>query len=163
MKKELVAEKAQWAYVQKSLSNELQLSQTNLNKIGAWMNKYHSIMHISGVAAGIGTLAILEYFFKENKGPVAGVALISCAVSISAFVATYLDKLLENKSGVCLKALNSFIQKWPEHKAQTPQILQGMFDGLYAKRQVKNCGLTDVQAQQLIEGVLALSVAAQVA
>jgi hypothetical protein len=167
MKKELSGEKKQWAYVQKTLTSELQEAKTVVNKLHR-VGAYGAGM-VGGLAAAFIALGGM-YFLKEHHladidvdGSKSIAFVVSCGLASPIFIASAVDKLLENKSGICLKTLTSFINKWPEHKAQSPQSLQGTFDGLYANRQIKNSGLTDKQAQQLIEGVLALSVAAQVA
>ena len=155
---ELRRESAQWSYMQKHITNELQASKTVLNKL-------HQVGACgAGLVGGLAAALAVDYVSRDCVASnMNGLCLLFSGLGSGILIADIVDKLLENKSGVCLKALNSFIQKWPTHKAQTPQTLQGMFDELYVKRQAKNCGLTDVQAQQLIEGILALSVAAQVA
>ncbi|MFA5306257.1 MAG: hypothetical protein WC365_02310 [Candidatus Babeliales bacterium] len=166
IQKELSAEKAQWAYVQKVLTDDLQLSKTVINKlhrVGAYC-----VGMIGGAATGYAVMECLDKLQKCANGrlgnPNSDVVFfldIISGLASAIWIANTVDKLLENKPAVCAKALTSFINKWPEHKAQTPESLQGTFDILYANRQTKNGGLTDKQAQTLVEGILALSVVAQ--
>ncbi|MFA5306258.1 MAG: hypothetical protein WC365_02315 [Candidatus Babeliales bacterium] len=170
IQKELSAEKAQWAYVQKVLTDDLQLSKTVINKLHR-VGAYGAGV-IGGVAAeSVAFLSVLA-FGEATKlfSPDSSLIQLVCICGLGGasglagaiWLANAVDKLLENKPAVYAKALSSFVSKWPEHKVQAPQSLQETFDALYAKRQVKNGGLTDKQSQALVEGILALSVVAQV-
>ena len=147
----------------KTLTEKLPLPKTLLNKLCRILVAHGAGIIGGGLVflSGAGCISPIE---EKSKPCFVGGAFLTVfgALSSIVLIANIVDKLLENKPEGCAKALTSFINKWPEYKVQTPQVLQGMFDGLYAKRQVANCGLTDAQAQQLVEGVLALSVAAQV-
>jgi hypothetical protein len=174
-----VTELKKWAYVQKALSDELQLSQTKLNKAGAWLREHRAMKACIGTGAGALMLLGCDYLLNCALKEEADTALITknssahravtvlCYVAgslVSVFIATYLDSLLEQKTATAAKALKSFVQKWPEHREKVPQVVQILGDELYAQRKSNGAlKIIDQQALKLVEGILALSVVTQLA
>jgi hypothetical protein len=163
-KKILVAEKEQWAYVQKTLTDELQVAPNSTHKFDAWC-KYHPVSSgfinsTAGVIAGIMVGGLFAYGTGGCDTPV---IIVGALVAIAASTATAIiqGRLLEFPPATCLHALKSFIHKWPEHRDKVPYMLQNMFDDLY-KQQLKS-DITMQQAQKLVEGIMALSMVAQIA
>jgi hypothetical protein len=162
----------------KKLGDEVRLSQTDFNKIGAWLKDSPIFTNVVGrEAVGLVVAAVTGFCLGIILSPllvavqgntsakilVAGGAVASIVGYVSSVLfATHLGAWLEERPAVCLQALQSFMQRWSEHREKVPHVLQGIFDGLSSKYENGKLDISEQQALNIVEGVLALSVAAQI-
>jgi hypothetical protein len=170
LKKILVTEKAQWAYIEKVFGEKLE--EHSDQGYGLWF-KHHPIPATAvHVLLGVGSSTVVSF--------AAGIVLAVCGVEvngINAFLTAtcicvaieaalvaltrYFAQLPEFSPVTCLQAFESFISKWPAHREKVPHMLQIMFDDMYKQR--SNEDFSAQRAQKLVEGIMALSAVAQLA
>ncbi|MFA6262947.1 MAG: hypothetical protein WC630_00720 [Candidatus Babeliales bacterium] len=177
-KKILIAEKEQWAYVQKALTDEAQVSpHYQIGNNERWVKHHPAIMILLslfwGFVAGgncmgayllISTKAFgLDICNTNNNWIALCIGIIILGITSNALTKSFAQSP-EWDPAVCQDALKSFLPKWSEHREKVPYTLQGLFDGLYDQQKSNGkLAINDQQAQKLVEGIMALSMVAQIA
>ncbi len=188
IKKVLLAEKEQWAYVQKVL--QLSKFQPKLDKMHVWMRNNPIAPKALAWGCGLGFFALMLLFADkcgfdgamenlDNRRALffgaglyaevivcfVAMAVLFCALLAAAGGAFVLGDFvyfwLEQKPDV-ITTLQVFVVEWQKHREKFPSVLRTIFDNLHAQ-QKDNCDLPidDYHVLKLVQEVAALAAAAQ--
>lgn len=161
-------EVAKWQYIQKYFLPVINMNKFE-QKIGKFLSKNSKAVAISTVVpnvliSGFLIIKILEANGQMNDNHIMGYLGLPLAVLGGICIGIYgsfkIDKLLssignylENKDGLCLILITSYLRDWDKNKEKTPRVLLPLFEKLIIN---DNLGKIDkVFAQKLVEKIFA--------